>query len=175
MKRERNMKFHMQQLTQFFRESTKLTKTIRFLSAMIFILALTACTRFTHATYTDIDEPQYAKALLESLLQLRNNNDFIGYSSYFYPSIRDSLSEERFNDSIGFTKESYGDYIPNSIQYLSASRRYNQNLRWEYTVVDYHAKFTNDSTRKVLLEIVFWIVKDDVFVESLSFGVTTNH
>jgi hypothetical protein len=166
------MKFYSQQLTHFFNKSTKFIRVGCLLSAIIVLMLTAACTRSTHATYTNIDEPKYANALLESLLQLRNKNDFIGYSSYFYPSIRDGLTEERFNDSTSFTKEAFGDYIPGTIQYINASLQYNNNLHWESTVVSYQAKFTNDPAREVLVEIVFWIVKNDVFVESLSFGST---
>ena len=169
------MKFHSQQSTHYIKSSNRFIKVGCLLSAIIVLMVTTACTRSTRATYTNIDEPKYAKALLENLLQLRNKNDFIGYSSYFYPSIRNNLTEERFNDSTLFTKEAFGDYIPSTIQYINASLQYNNNLHWEFTVVDYQAKFTNDPSRKILVEIVFWIVKNDVFVESLSFGSTTNH
>lgn len=134
--------------------------------AVILSLVMVASCSEPQAPFTEIGEPSYAGEILENMLLARNNNDYETYIGYFHPTMREFITEEKFD----YYDIYFRDYIPNSKQFSDASFQYDNVHEMGFTVVDYYAKFASNPAKDVLVEIVFREINGEIYVENLSFG-----
>jgi hypothetical protein len=154
----------------FIRDSARWRLTCFLGMLALTILLVTSGSCRSRPPFTPIDEPSYARSILESSLIAFNNSDYDTYLRYKHPSMTTSSSREHFDSRVSSIMGSFGDYIPGSAQFSDASFQYNNVSRIGYTVVYYHAKFTKNPTRNVLVHITFREIDGKLYVNDVGFN-----
>ena len=106
------------------------------------------------------EEPAYAEAITESIMQAYNDCDYDTYSEHFDPAMKKAMNETVFYGTRDFIRARVGDY---------QSKKFVESRVAEeiYTMVIYQAKFSEEDAVKVT--ITFLETDDYVYVSGLYF------
>ena len=109
------------------------------------------------------NEPGYAEAIVDSIMQAFNDGDYADYSEHFDEAMKIALNETVFKGTRDFIRARIGDYVSRKFVESQAAQEI-------YTVVIYQAKFSEENAVKVT--ITFLETDDYVYVSGLYFDST---
>ena len=138
----------------------KISKTSFIIVLMLLAIALIGCSE--SAPVEQSEEPEYAGEIIEEVLQAYNTGDYAMYSKRFDTAMKEAMSEFVFQQTHAFNKNRIGDYV--SREFVDS-----QVAEEIYTVVIYHAKFT-DEPADVKITVNFLETDDYVYVSGLYFS-----
>ena len=129
------------------------------LLAILGIMMLSGCSQSETTEATD--EPAYAGAIAESILNSFNTGDYTVYSERFDPAMKKAMPEADFKELRSQVREEMGDYI--SKEYSSQ-----ETVQEIYTAVIYKVEFSKNPG-DVQIRVVFLETDDAVYVSGLWF------
>jgi uncharacterized lipoprotein YehR (DUF1307 family) len=139
----------------------KILKTgLSFVIAILLVVALIGCAQ--PETVEPSDEPGYADAIAEGILQSFNTGDYAACSQHFDEAMKKAMPEATFQDLRTQVQNTLGEYI--SKEYSGKEL----NVQGIYTAVIYKAEFSKEPAG-VQVRIVFLETEDSVFVSGLWF------
>jgi len=137
----------------------KIYKTGLIVVLLLLAVAMTGCGE-SEEPMEQSDEPEYAGAIIESILQAFNAGDYAAYSEHFDEAMKKAMNKTVFNGTRDFIRARIGDYVSRKFVESQAAQEI-------YTVVIYQAKFSEENAVKVT--ITFLETDDYVYVSGLYF------
>ena len=109
------------------------------------------------------NEPEYAGAIAESLLQaLINTENYTAFSEHFDETMRKNITEASFKQTHDDLSDKYGEYISKKFTLTE------ENVEEIYTAVSYNATFSK-RTEGITVKVIFQETAAKVYVSGIWF------